>query len=73
MESPAQPGARPQQKKYVVGGARGLGGAQIFFAGLLMTFGIIGMVLQTLVYFAGVPVWTGLVVQYTLVNIKKLT
>ncbi|XP_035662653.1 uncharacterized protein LOC118406601 [Branchiostoma floridae] len=61
MESTNQSGSRPQQKKYVVGSARGLGGAQIFFAGLLMTFGIIGMVLQTLAYFAGVPIWTGLV------------
>ncbi|XP_035662651.1 uncharacterized protein LOC118406600 [Branchiostoma floridae] len=61
MESPNQRGARPQQKKYVVGGARGLGGAQIFFAGLLITFGIIGMVIQTFLFPVGTPVWTGLV------------
>ncbi|XP_066265180.1 membrane-spanning 4-domains subfamily A member 6D-like isoform X1 [Branchiostoma lanceolatum] len=61
MESPPQAGSHPQQKKYVVAGSRGLGGAQILFAGLLLTFGIVGMVLQTLVYFAGVPIWTGLV------------
>ncbi|XP_035662656.1 uncharacterized protein LOC118406602 [Branchiostoma floridae] len=60
MESANQRGARPQQKKYVVGGARGLGGAQILFASLLLTFGIIGIVVQTDVYFAGTPVWTGL-------------
>ncbi|XP_078584233.1 membrane-spanning 4-domains subfamily A member 6B-like [Branchiostoma floridae x Branchiostoma japonicum] len=60
MEPPNQPGPRPQQKKYVVGGARGLGGAQILFAGLLLTSGIIGIVVQTQVYFAGTPIWTGL-------------
>ncbi|XP_066265178.1 membrane-spanning 4-domains subfamily A member 6B-like [Branchiostoma lanceolatum] len=60
MESPPQAGSRPQQKKYVVAGSRGLGGAQILFAGLLLTFGIVGMVIQTFVFYAGTPIWTGL-------------
>ncbi|XP_019633171.1 PREDICTED: uncharacterized protein LOC109476616 isoform X4 [Branchiostoma belcheri] len=61
METQSQPGSRSQRMQYRVAGARGLGGAMIFFAGLLLTFGIIGMVIQTLLFYVGAPIWTGLV------------
>ncbi|XP_078594188.1 uncharacterized protein LOC144871966 [Branchiostoma floridae x Branchiostoma japonicum] len=48
------------RSKYVVGGGRGLGACHIVFGSLLLTFGIAGSVINTASYFAGTPIWTGL-------------
>ncbi|XP_078702727.1 uncharacterized protein LOC144928353 [Branchiostoma floridae x Branchiostoma belcheri] len=59
-QSTPDPVRSTRRSRYVVGGARGLGACHIVFGSLLLTFGIAGMVINTAAYFAGTPIWTGL-------------
>ncbi|XP_066274272.1 uncharacterized protein [Branchiostoma lanceolatum] len=55
-----QPARTQAHRKYVIGGAKGLGASHIVFGCLLITMGSIGAALNTADFYIGTHIWTGL-------------